>query len=180
VTYKHQNEDKTTTETKEYLRKKLTKKKSLWPIHTIHSKWINTMCPVKLKDGLAHNLAARDQHPEKHSILHIMQAILTPVTGTITKSLMPGARHKNLEDMARDLHDSVVQWIEAEWRDKDLNIVIIDHYKPSFVESIVKLNSRDAIPSPPSLSSLSSSSTTIEMKTPEGETAWSVTSTMVL
>lgn len=60
--------------------------------------------------------------------LFVLQGVVTPGAGVITKGLIPwpASYPSSLESLASSVSPAVLGWVENEWKDKRLNIVMID------------------------------------------------------
>lgn len=94
-----------------------------WTGNLIDSPWGNKDDIDELKKYLTGVVAAP---PEDK--LFVLQGVLTPNGGVISKGLLPwpASYPSSLESMASSVSPTVLNWVQNDWQDKRLNIIMLD------------------------------------------------------
>jgi hypothetical protein len=93
---------------------------NIWPKDKIQSKWKNKQSPSELKNALEGVIANKPSDQ-----FWVLQSILTPNPETIIEGILPGKSH-NLKELALTVNPHVHNWLQNDWKDSGLNIVIVD------------------------------------------------------
>jgi hypothetical protein len=106
----------------------------LWPGSAINSPWPNVQTTEALKSALDKEL------PNTGDVFFVLQGILTPDTSTILNSIKGGTA--SLAEWASEVNPQLVKWIQDDWKDDNLNIIIADFVTEddSLVNTIIALN----------------------------------------
>ena len=133
-----------------YDKKKVVREHSfLWSQNSIKSAWMNVADVGLLRSKLDAHLKFRKRVLDKEAtdpkrqyrkILHVTQGLVTPDTKMIAKSAL-GIKYKSLTALGKAVTPAVIDWMTTDWKDLDLNIVIVDHYHyTNFIEIIFQQN----------------------------------------
>ncbi|HHG85955.1 MAG TPA: hypothetical protein ENJ82_14505 [Bacteroidetes bacterium] len=104
----------------------------LWSQNAIQSPWPNVQSVDALKTALDKEVA--DLPGE---VFFVLQGILTENTELVVQGLLPG-NPGTLEELEAITSPKVVGWVQNEWNDVGLNIVIIDWFQTTNYLEVIK------------------------------------------
>lgn len=109
----------------------------LWSRSNLDDVWPDVQTAADLKNSLDKQL------PYKGDNFFVLQGILTPDGGTIASGFIPfSGNPMSLLDQAKELNPQLNSWINNDWSNSGVNIVICDWFQISnFVDVVVGLNS---------------------------------------
>ena len=128
----------------------LTDHRSFWPRSKIRSEWADTRDINRLKDHLKGEILKAPQ-----SQLFVLQGVLTPdaetiANGEVARRLPAGIidflkaspnAPRSLGELAEKNNATISNWFTVDWKDSDINILMIDWIKNSdFARQIILLN----------------------------------------
>jgi hypothetical protein len=116
----------------------------LWPQANMWNYWLNVQSLDSISNKMALHLKERIESPKRAEKMHVTQAILTPNGQLIAQGFVPFNRVKSLKKLAETINPQLLQWLENEWSKMELNIIIMDHVQPQFVELVKRLNEQYA------------------------------------
>jgi hypothetical protein len=102
----------------------------------LNNHYPNKCDPTKLKSDLEANVSADKQK------FYVLQGILTPDTSfpssepVAYQNAITGKSPNNLEELGNELSPQVVSWVNNEWNNKPLNIIMLDWVCNSMVTQV--------------------------------------------
>ena len=108
----------------------------VWSHGCISAPWPNTNDIVVLHDKLKDGIDKRNENQ-----FFVLQGMLTPDGDLIKEEIMSSNFSTSLESIARRVSTKIVDWVEDEWSEQTLNVVIVDFFeKCSMVPAIINWN----------------------------------------
>ncbi|CAM3469165.1 MULTISPECIES: immunoglobulin-like domain-containing protein [Saccharibacillus] len=96
------------------------------------SNWKNTASTSALKPMLDAEVEARQSNRKS---LFVLQSVLTPSSDSISKNPFGSIRSN-----AGGLNDQLIGWLRSDWRDKRLNVVLLDFFDQRFIDFSAERN----------------------------------------
>lgn len=120
----------------------------LWSHSSLKSAWMDQANIKglfrKLDSHIKHRKQVIDGNEKDNipydKIFHVAQGIVTPDASMIASPPLLG-KYSTLLKLGKITTPHVIDWVTKDWKDLDLNVVIVDHYHTTnFVEEMLKLN----------------------------------------
>jgi hypothetical protein len=107
----------------------------VWHKRDIKSPWPNSNETIQLHGKLKENLETGPKNK-----FFVLQGILTPDTELIKKEVFESGGI-SIKSIAQNCNCKVVDWVEEEWKQETLNVVIIDFFDNcSLLPSVINYN----------------------------------------